>query len=115
MTATATQYRVFHLTKALRSKIKTDRAERTETVETYYHKAVDDNLKGITDALIGLGIVNGTDRGPVRIPITEKTLAALAKAKDSTGIDMATLLNACLSQRAKSTKPARRNRKAGAK
>ncbi|MBD3675614.1 MAG: hypothetical protein HUJ26_19045 [Planctomycetaceae bacterium] len=92
-----TQYRVFHLPTGLKEGVQALNATTPEsTMEKIFEGSVDTQLDGVVEMLAKAGVGNGGERKPIRVKISDATLAKLASASQQTGLDQRQLLCCCL-------------------
>jgi hypothetical protein len=92
-----TIYRVYRVSDQLRSAIKTRRTKFNATTTQVLSEAIDVALPKVVASLKQLGFgFEGTKKRPIRFPLSDNILSALAQASKQTGVHQTQLLTAAL-------------------
>jgi hypothetical protein len=98
-------FRVLRFTEPQREQFRSTRDKANLTNLDYVTLAVRDKLPKLVDALATLGVVREDGkRRPVRLPITDTTLAAVREASNNTGLPSVLILRLCLTSPRKQRK-----------
>lgn len=90
---TPDNYRVYKITDTDRKNFVTTRTEKSTTNEQLLQEAIQTKLSPLVEKLAELGFAPETeDKRPIRLPISDDSLAALRIASESTGLPQAALL-----------------------
>lgn len=93
----APTFRVLRFTEPEREHFRSARDKANLTNLDFVTLAVSDRLPKLVDALAMLGVVREDGkRRPIRLPITDTSLAAVREAASNTGLPSVLLLRLCL-------------------
>lgn len=91
-------HRVYKIDDQLREAVKQDRLAKGQTVLDHATACVAEQLPGIVEGLLALGLSARGDTRPIRLPVTEPMLASLKAASERTGLPATALLLACFAR-----------------
>ena len=93
----STTFRVYRVSKSLRTRMDETRTTRKQTLREFIETAVESELPKIIKGLGEAGIepMDG-DAKPARWPMTDAVLSELRAASEQVGIPGTTLLTTCL-------------------
>ena len=101
-----TVHRTYRFPTQTRKGMTQKRKEFEMTVSEFLTLAIDNELPLLGQRIEKLGLPKKTDQSwrPARLPMTDKLLAALKNASESTGIPASRLLLACLTRATRRTR-----------